>query len=207
MQKVAFIFLLILFCGFDVLGQTKVTREEYAVYASVLKVIYKDNRQTYSNKSHFVILEKTKVDPELDLPSGKRYKDLVESYKRNNLTSGLIEKKFSVGAYSQTYYLVTQNDIDELFEKGEIEFRKRYEIDKLNRSILNPGGTTWTFFYDKYPEASGYYSLSRVGFNKTLAMVQVKREDIYSGFSRTYILKKVKGKWKIVTFSGTESAA
>jgi hypothetical protein len=55
-------------------------------------------------------------------------------------------------------------------------------------------------FYKKYPEASGYYTLSRVGFNTLFAMVQVKREDIHSGFTRTYVLKKTKGKWKILSF-------
>ena len=56
MQKVVFIFLLILFCNLNISAQTKITPEEYAVYASVLKAIYKDNRETYSNKSHFAIL-------------------------------------------------------------------------------------------------------------------------------------------------------
>ncbi len=65
MQKIAFLIFAILFCGFNLSAQTKLTQEDYAVYASVLKVIYKENRETYTNKSEFVILNETKVDPEL----------------------------------------------------------------------------------------------------------------------------------------------
>jgi hypothetical protein len=199
MKKIVLTISLILFCAPNLLSQAGITQEEYAVYASVLRDIYKDNRQIYSNKSHFVILKNTKIDPELDLTPSKRYKGLVAAFKRANLTSGIIERKFPLGAYSETYYLVTKNEIDELFEKGKVEFDKRYEIEKNQMGLANPGGTTWIPFYEKYPEASGYYSLSRVGFNGLFAMVQVKRDDIHSGFTRTYILKKVKGKWKIVT--------
>ena len=39
MQKIAFLIFLILFCSFNFSAQTKLTQEEYVVYASVLKVI------------------------------------------------------------------------------------------------------------------------------------------------------------------------
>jgi len=198
MKKLVVSFFLILFGASNLLAQTIITKEEYAVYASVLSVIYKDNRQTYSNKSHFVILNVTKVDAELDLTSSKRYKALFGDFKTRNVTPGVIETRFPLGAYSETYYLVPPAQIDELFEKGLAEFDKRYEVEKLIKGLLNPGGSTWKPFYEKYPEANGYYSLSRVGFNGLLATVQVKREDVNSGFSRAYVLKKIKGEWKIV---------
>jgi len=198
MKRLVVSVLLFLFCASNLLAQTRIRKEEYAVYASVLSVIYKDNRQTYSNKSHFVILNVTKVDPELDLTSSKRYKALFRDFKERNVTPGVIETRFPMGAYSETYYLVPPAEIDELFEKGQAEFDKRYEVEKLIKGRLNPGGSTWMPFYEKYPEASGYYSLSRVGFNGLLATVHVKREDVHSGFSRAYVLKKVKGKWRIV---------
>jgi hypothetical protein len=115
-----------------------------------------------------------------------------------NLTSGIIEKSLPPGAYSETYHLVTQKEIDELFEKGQIEYNKRYEVEKSDKSNMNPGGSIWRPFYEKYPESSGYYTLSRVGFSGLFAMVEVKRSDMHSGFSHAYILKRVKGRWKIV---------
>jgi hypothetical protein len=204
MQKIAFLIFLILFCAFNLSAQTKLTQEEYAVYASVLKVIYKENRETYSNKSEFVIVNETKIDPELELPSDRRYRTLAKDFKRKNSTSGIVEKRFPRGAYSETYYLVAQTEIDDINEIARIEYEKRYAVEKLNPSIANPGGSSWTTFYQKYPEASGYYNLSRVGFSGQLAMVQVKGDLGWNGFSRTYILRRVKSKWRIITFSGSE---
>jgi hypothetical protein len=207
MKKLAFTILLILFCASTLVGQARVTQEEYAVYAAVLRVIYRENRQTYSNKSHFVILKTTQIDPELDLPSGRRYRALVKDFKRMNLNPGVIERRLPNGAYSERYYTVTQDEIDELFKRGKIEFDKRYEVEKSVKGLANPGGTTWGPFYENFPEANGYYSLSRVGFDGIFAMVQVKREDVGRGFSRIYIMKRVKGKWMVVSSSGIEGFA
>ncbi len=206
MKKIALLLFLVLFCGSNLLAQKKLTQEEYAVYASVLKVIYKENRETYSNKSEFVILNETKVDPELELPTSRKYKNLVDDFSRKNSTSAVIERKFPRGKYSETYYLVSQTEIDAIFEKGQIEYEKRYAVDKLNPSIINPGGTgtTWIPFYEKYPEASGLHFLSRIGFSGQFALVQVKGDHSWNGFTRNYILKKVKGKWKVITFDGSE---
>ena len=99
---------------------------------------------------------------------------------------------------------MSQAEIDDINEKARVEFEKQYAIDKLNPSIANPGGSSWAMFYQKYPEASGYYNLSRVGFSGQFAMVQVKGDLGWNGFSRTYILRRVKSKWRIVTFSGSE---
>ena len=99
---------------------------------------------------------------------------------------------------------MSQAEIDDINEKARVEFEKQYAIDKLNPSIANPGGSSWAMFYQKYPEASGYYNLSRVGFSGQFAMVQVKVDLGWNGFSRTYILRRVKSKWRIVTFSGSE---
>jgi len=207
MQKIAFIIFLILFCIFNLSAQTKLTQEEYAVYASVLKVIYKENRETYSNKSEFIFINETKVDPELDLPSSRQYRNLVKDFNRKNSFSGIVEKKFPRGAYSETYHIVSQDEVDKLLEEGRIQAENRRAERKLknpNVRYIETGTEIWTTFYQKYPESSGIHALSRVGFSGQLAMVQVKGERSWSGFTRNYILKKVKGKWKIITSSGSE---
>jgi hypothetical protein len=204
-MKLVFL-LLITFSGLNLYGQAKLSQEEYNVYKTILNVIYKENRETYSNQSHFVILQKTKTDSELDLDLivNRKYKTLIKTFIRKNLVPAFVERNFPF----KTYHLVKQKEIDDLFEKGEIEFNKRYEIEKKDERIVNPGGTTWMPFYEKFPEASGYYSLSRVAFdsNKVLAIAHVKREDIHSGFSYIYILRKEKDRWKIVASSGSVSA-
>lgn len=206
MKKIAFLTFLILFCAFNLSAQTKLTQEEYNVYASVLRVIYKENRQTYSNKSEFVFVNKTKFAPEL-LPSDRKYGNLVKDFNRKNSISGTIEKKFPRGAYSETYYLVSQAEIDELLKAGRIEAEKRRaEIELTNPNVhyIETGAEVWMTFYQKYPESSGVYNLSRVGFSGQFAMVQVEGERIWNGFTRNYILKKVKGKWKVITSGGSE---
>ena len=205
MKKLVVLVFLSLCYASNPVAQTRIGPEEYAVYSGVLRDIYRHNRRTYSNKSHFVILNVTSFDSELALASSKTFPGLFRDFKRRNRTSGLIETRFPLGAYSQTYYLVAPEEIEELFEKGQAEFNKRLEAERLNKGLLNPGGSTWMPFYKKYPEANGYYSLSRVGFNGSFAMVQVKRNDTDSGLTRAYILQKVKGKWKIVNLmSGSE---
>lgn len=207
MKKIAFLIFSILFCTFNLSAQTKLTQEEYAVYASVLKIIYKENRETYSNKSEFVFINETKVDPELELPSGRKYRNLVKDFNRKNSIPGTIEKKFPREAYSETYYLVSQDEVNELLEEGRIEAEKRRAERKLknpNVNYIETGTETWITFYQKYPESSGVHILSRVGFSGQFAMVQVKGERSWNGFTRNYILKKVKGKWKIITSSGSE---
>ena len=206
MKKIAFLIYLILFCGSNLLAQTKLTQEEYAVYASVLRVIYTENRETYSNKSEFVFINKTKVDPEVELPSSRKYKTLLNDFNRKNLTSVTLEKKFPRGAYSETYYLVSQTEVDELFERGRVEAEKRREEAKSKSSgiYIEAPTTGCTPFYQKYPESSGHYNLSRVGFSGQLALVQVEGDLCWNGFSRYYILRKAKGKWKIVNFGGSE---
>jgi hypothetical protein len=129
---------------------------------------------------------------------------LVKNFNHKNSFSVVIEKRFPRGAYSKTIYLIPQAEIDEINEQARIEYEKRFAVDKLNPQIANPGGSSWTTFYQKYPESSGLYELSRVGFSGQLAMVQIKGDLGWNGFSRTYILKKVKGKWKIVNYIGNE---
>ena len=205
MQKIAFLILLIIFCNFNFSAQTKLMQEEYAVYATVLKVIYKENRETYSNKSEFVFLNETKVDTELELPSSRKYKSLVKDFNRKNTTSGIIEKKFPRGAYSETYYLVSQKEVDELLERGRTE-KRRLAAKESNQSanIIFPPTFIWMPFYQKYPESIGLHTLSRVGFSGQFAMVQVKADHGWQGFSRTYILRKAKDKWRIISFCGND---
>lgn len=203
MQKKAFLILLIILWASSLSAQKNVTPNEYPVYASVLKDIYKVNRETYSSKSEFVIINQTAVDQELELPSNRKYKNLIKAFKRKNTTPGFLERKFPRGAYSETYYLVPQAEIDALNEKARIEYKRRYAIEKLNPSIAYPGGSSWTTFFQTYPEASGYYYLSRVGFSGQFAIVHVKGDLGWNGFSRIYILKRLKGKWKTISFSGS----
>ena len=203
-KKSGLLIFLILVGVASLLAQAKIDAKEYDVYATVLKEIYKHNRATYTGKSEFVFINQTKVDPELELPKTRKYRSLVNDFKRKNLSPGTVERKFPRGAYSESYQLVPQAEIDVINEKARLEYEKRYAVEKLDPSVGNPGGWSWATFYQRYPDASGYYYLSRVGFTGQFAIVHVKGDLGWNGFSRIYILKKVKGKWKTINFSGIE---
>lgn len=66
MKKAVLLILLLISCGPDLVAQVSLEPREYAVYGTVLKEIYKYNRETYANKSEFVIINVTKIDPELE---------------------------------------------------------------------------------------------------------------------------------------------
>jgi len=192
-----------------VLGQTEAASDARAVYSSVLNVIYKENRKTYSGKGHFVVLNISTTGNGPSTPSDEKYAALIRDFEKRNLTSVFLQKRLPIGVHSKTYYLVSQNEIDKLFGQGRLELERQNEAQKLAtiKTVDICGSVYWTPFYEKYPEARGYYRLSRVGFSRTFAMVMVEREDVCGGFSRTYILKKTHGKWKIVTWMGTEWVA
>ena len=65
------------------------------------KQFTKENRETYSSKSHFVILDNTKIDSELDLPAENTFKNLVRDFQRKNTAAGMLEKKLPPGACIQ----------------------------------------------------------------------------------------------------------
>lgn len=206
MKKIIFTVLLIVISSFNVFAQTKVTKEEYAVYANILKMIYRENQQTYSNATQFVFLNNTsKGDSDISIET--KIKSLKSDFERKNKVSTKLERKFPI---KYIYFLISQNKLDQHFKNGEIELGKIRERNKSRAGkTIETGAEIWIPFYEKYPKAQGYYSFSRVGFssNKNFAMVCVNNDSNLFGFSRIYMLKNVKGKWKIVRFYGSESSS
>ena len=96
--------------------------------------------------------------------------------------------------------------LDKLFELGRAEYEKTRKENELNNKIvIELGNSVWMPLFRKYPDANGYYTLSRVGFNgsKDFALVQVIWKHFFTGFSRAYILRKIKGDWQIYSLSGS----
>ncbi|HMT08974.1 MAG TPA: hypothetical protein PKA82_13295 [Pyrinomonadaceae bacterium] len=203
-KKSGLLIFLLLVVVSDILAQAKISAKEYEVYSSVLERIYQDNRATHTGKNEFVFINQTKVDPELELPKSRKYRSLVNNFKRTNASPGIVEKKFPRGEYSESYQLVSQAEIDALNEKGRLEYEKQRASDRLNPSIENPGGWSWATFYKAYPDSSGYYYLSRVGFAGKFAIVHIKGDLGWKGFSRIYILKRKNTNWETISYSGSD---
>lgn len=208
MSKLALAVLIFSLCAHLALGQkdTKVTAAEYAVYAAVLRGIYKENRRDYSNESQFVFVEETLTSEDLSAPTAKQYRPLVKKFEKLNRNQAQLERRFPKGDYSKTYYLISQEELDELFREGQAEYEKRKEEERRTQKLREVdicGGTQWQPFYRKYPEASGYYKLSRAALSRNLAIVRVKGEDVCGGFDLTYILKKTRKGWGVVWSAGS----
>lgn len=207
-SKILFSILILSLCAHLTFSQkeTKVTAAEYKIYASILRRIYKDNRRDYSNESHFVFVDKTLTSTDFNEPTEKKFRPLVRMFKELIQLPGLIERKFPRGGYSKTYYLISQGELDELFRVGQIEYEKREAEESREQRVREAdlcGSIHWQPFYRRYPEASGYYKLSRVALRSNLAMARVQREDVCGGFDMTYILKKTKKRWIEIWSAGS----
>jgi hypothetical protein len=86
--------------------------------------------------------------------------------------------KFS--SQKQKYEIISQDELDSLFESKQ---------------------PRWSKFRQRYPEAKGIFTLSRVGFNpdRTQALVYVANQwDSYSGSGNyIFLVKNNRGTWKI----------
>ena len=71
--------------------------------------------------------------------------------------------------------------------------KDRQELFRINQS-------GWDVFYNRYPDAPGIITFSKVGFNKTmdLALVYVGMQSNWlAGVGNFYLLQQVNGKWVI----------
>jgi hypothetical protein len=203
----ALFILLLAVAGFS---QTTPSLAEYRVYGAVLRSIYKENRRDYSNKSHFVIVDQTLKSEAASTPTSRKFRNLVKRFEVLNESRLRLEKKLPTGEYSNQYYLISQGMLDELSLIGTEESdRQTAEAKSKNKPLVIDfcGSVRWRPFYKKYPEANGYYFLSRAAISGGYTLVRVKREDVCSAFDMTYLLLKTKRGWQIVWTAGSMSVA
>lgn len=223
MQRIFLIVFLIVFSSISLFGQT-VTKEEYEVYAAVLKHLSKNDA-----KGSFVILNKTTIaqtdkESETVTPSEENpaLKEITESkefkeywrrvkisktdrdFETKNKISVNLQRLFPI---KYQYWLVDENEINSLIRIGEKDFDKIQEERKRNKLPLYPesdGNVVWKWFYKTYPNAGGYVEFSRIGFsqNRRFARVDVIATGSEWFNQSWYILKKINGKWIIYTQFG-----
>lgn len=207
MKKILLSILVMLICGFNLFAQSTVTKEEYAVYARILRDIHLENLKQIKAKYSFVILDETFKPKHLNEYKNGRFRSLSKDFIQKNLTSSKLEKSFSV---NYDYEITSQSEIDKLLKIGEKEFNRIEAEYKLRNVGISSGSTiVWKPFHAKYPNANGYYQLSRVGFSKDkkFALVSVKGEGAYWTSNMDYILRKTRGKWTIYQASGGHGIA
>ena len=189
--------MLIFVCSFSLFAQSSVTKEEYAVYARVLRYIRLENLEQSKTAFSFVILDDTFKPKDITEYKNGRFRSLSKDFKLKNLTSSKLEKSFPV---NYDYEITNQSQIDELLKIGGKEFERIEAEYKLrNIGITDKNSFVWEPFYAKYPNADGYYRFSRVGFSsgKIFALVSVEGQGGFWSSNMECILKKTNGKWII----------
>jgi hypothetical protein len=102
--------------------------------------------------------------------------ETTASFLARNATAHPLRADMSLGA---TYVLISQAELHGLFPGGEAD---------------------WGVFRARYPDARGYQSLSRVGFNADLAQALVYlggMADYLAGEGDYYLMNKVNGVWTV----------
>ena len=153
--------------------------EEEMVYAALVKALY-------PSSSMLVIMDQAQTSV-LGLADETTYQhvegslkhlsaDTMQDFRTNNTASQTLRASMVL---SVQYNLFSQNDRQELF--------------KINQS-------GWDVFYNRYPDAPGIITFSKVGFNKTLDQALVYlgiQSNWLAGSGNFYLLKKVGGNWVI----------
>ncbi len=201
MKRLIFAVLVVCFCHAGLIAQTGATAEEYAVYAGVLRDIDRKNRRETKIKTSFVIFDKTVKPEEFDKSESPKMKGLIKDFREKNEISAKLTRRFPVNF---SYGIVSQSELNKLLISGS----KNLDESKTENKVRNTkfgNEIPWKGFYEQFPKANGYYLFSRVGFsaNKKFALVYAERAEFHSGDFTKYILRKVRGKWKIYSASGT----
>jgi hypothetical protein len=206
MKKIIFTVLLLFIYSVNLFAQTNLTKEEYAVYDTVLESRYLETLKQFSVKSSFVISAET---VELDfIPTGLMNKkslldysnEKFQSYPKDLLNDFKEKNQFSVKLEKQSpteyeYYLVSKGELDKLLEEGK---KEEVNVSK-NCVVCSWGGFVWQPLRRKYPNSTGYSKFSRIGFSSDnkFALMFINSEAAGYGGSMFYILEKTDNKWKV----------
>ncbi len=192
--------LLSLLLSINLLAQSNVSKEEYAIYAVVLKDIYTQKLKEQNERISFVILDSTIKDLDFSVYENLRIRGLLNNFKARNQTPAALEGHFPI---KYEYTLVNKTELEEFWEKEKAEKVKlQKEAQEKNKGVYILDGSLcpkWKYFYEKYPNSNGYYEFSRIGFstNKNFALLEVKGEGSCWNSNTTYILKKINKRWAI----------
>ncbi len=200
-MKKTSILLLIVFCSFSILGQSKRTKkksarkkiittqtqkkekanvsalsnipdEEYTVYMAILG----------RNSEMFIVRDRSSVDDfggnggDLKQSFDELKSETLEDFNSKNKESSRLEKKFPT---KNTYVLISDEEIKKFFDK---------RLD-------------WEGFYKKYPKSDGFSTFSRVGFStdgKQALVFAAQSCGGLCGEGNYYFLKNENSEWKII---------
>lgn len=157
-----------------------VNLEEQAVFAALLQ-------QKYGSTNSLVLRDTTATDAEgvSNTETVLQYvlknthgleADTLDNFRVRNVTATLLSNDMNLGA---GYVLLHQSDLNQIFAQNQ---------------------DGWQVFYERFPDAPGILSLSRVGFNahfdQALVYLGIQSQWL-NGSGHYFLLEKVKGIWTI----------
>jgi hypothetical protein len=161
------------------LSANQIDIEEQAVYTAVLQEMF--------SASSFVIMDTTTTDP-----GGMENTAQTLDYALRNMHDVAPETADSFRVRNEAAYPL-QPDMDLGVEYDLLSQAEKNQIFGQNQS-------GWEIFYNRYPNAPGITTLSRVGFNAALDQALVylgTQSDWLAGAGYYILLKKANGVWTI----------
>jgi len=151
--------------------------EEQSVYTAVLLKLYAASNYVIMDTTVTGLMGTQGMSSTLDhvlLNMHNYAMETADSFRTRNEAAFPLRPDMEIGA---GYVLLTQNDKTRLFNQNQ---------------------DGWQLFYEKYPDAAGITTLSRVGFNHALdqALVYAGTQSQWlTGAGYYLLLKKVNGGW------------
>lgn len=182
--------------------------DEYEVYSTFLNSYlgvrkYRDEEKREVGIKRVVVLKKIPANLNKEVSDEKELKEIKPWFPEFPMANENLT--LDEGAILDYIRKGRTNSIlsEKMFKlSGKITFITRAYIDSLFNSSL-PGDNCengWKSFYEKYPNAHGFVTFSRVGFNKnkTQAFLQVSTSSGCRGSDTCfYILEKNNGEWSV----------
>jgi len=212
-MRFSLVLIIFLVCPFGILGQRRVSREEYSIYAAALREVHRQDREQLCTVSPIVVLSSC-AEPRLVILSttgggdtwifGKDkniMKGLSGNFLLANQTRSVFQHRIPVRFH---YDLISQLELNDLLYKSKAEYEvRKAELKRNCRSA--DCGSQWRYFYERFPNARQYYQLSRIGFSTNRKFCIVEINGTGEGCFRsgwTVWLKKVKGGWQMYQMGG-----
>src|SRR5262249_8499323 len=168
-------------------GKNEIAAEDYAVYSAYLNEfdISPDNGKPVK----LVVVNNKTAGPSKSCSTenvakysmgiaAEELKPLLEELQVKNKESTSLQKLFKI---KHSYVLLDEKDFGAYFKTKDFK--------------------GWDNFYKKYPDSSGYITLSRIGFNTDLTRAILFRSmncGVLCGSGDYILFEKTDGKWKAV---------
>jgi hypothetical protein len=199
-MKPIFIVVLILLY-FPASGFAQVREVEYEVYSTIINEVHKEFGRNHFVGESIVFIDHTELNRARAQSPLAHYDLLAKELLRLNSRPVLVRQRF---AYTNTY-LISRQEFESLIAKGKSDTEMLdAELRRNGQAAASECSRWWTEFDTKYENPFGLFTISRVAFNNSrkTAMVYMNFENSCSQLETVYILKKRKGRWKIVASSG-----